>query len=355
MVAYIRQKVVEEKRWLDKGVFNEGVAIAQAVPGATAMQVATYVGLRLRGIVGGLASFLGFSLPAFALMLFLSWLYQVNHSLPQVHHIFAGLRVAVVAIVGRAFLDFFLPIAKRVKEVLIAFMSFLLFYLGVNPFLIIFACFVLSYILFEEKGLGAEKDTRVNYKKILALPLFPLVFLAVLYVLNREYFYLSLVMMKVDAFAFGGGYACLPLMLHQVVEKLHWMSRQVFMDGIALGQITPGPIVITATFVGFYLYGLIGAIVSTVSIFTPSFIIISVATELQQKIRHSTWFLRAKRGLIASFSGLLLFAELKFIGGVEWNVIKLFLGIALLTALLKRINILWVVVFTVIFSLLVPF
>ncbi len=356
MVAYIKDLSVRQKKWIKEGEFKEGVAIAQAVPGATALQVATYVGLKLRGILGGLCSFLGFVLPAFLLILVLSWVYTTHQHLPQVAQIFKALRVAVVAIVAKAFFDFFLPISRKVKEVSIAFLAFILFSLGVNPFLIIFTCFLFSLLIFKDKGIASQEDLFIiNWKRIFLLSLFPFCCLGILYIFFPKYFNLSFVMMKVDAFAFGGGYASLPLMLSEVVDKYGWMSKTVFMDGIALGQITPGPIIITATFVGFYTLGIIGAIVATISIFTPSFVIISIASELQSKIRHSVWFVRAKRGLIASFSGLLLFAELKFIGGIDWNLFKIIFASALTLALLKRVNILWIVAFTVILSFFVPF
>jgi len=355
MVAFIKDLSVKRKNWIEEKDFKEGVAIAQAVPGATALQVATYVGLKVRGVVGGLLSLIGFAFPAFLLMLALSWFYKSHQHLPQVENLFRALRVAVVAIVAKAFLDFFLPISKKAKEVFIAFLSFLLFFLGVNPFLIILACFVLSVLIFKDQGLPFEEKERVNWKKVILLAVVPVVILFLLYLFFPKYFKLSAVMMKVDAFAFGGGYASLPLMLNQVVDKLHWMSKGVFMDGIAMGQVTPGPIVITATFVGFYTLGLLGALIATISIFTPSFVIISIASELHSQVRHSAWFARAKKGLIASFSGLLFFAEVKFLGGVEWTIFKAVLAVLLAVALLRRVNILWIVAFTFLLSFFVRF
>lgn len=130
-------------------------------------------------------------------------------------------------------------------------------------------------------------------------------------------------MMKIDLFAFGGGYASLPLMLHEFVERLRWIDWKTFMDGIALGQVTPGPIVITATFVGYLLKGFIGAAIATVAVFTPSFLIMAFASEVSEKIKNSKIFIRAKRGLLASFSGLLLFATIKFATAVSWDWIKI--------------------------------
>jgi chromate transporter len=159
--------------------------------------------------------------------------------------------------------------------------------------------------------------------------------------------------MKIDLFAFGGGYASVPLMLHEIVDKLHWLDSKTFMDGIALGQITPGPIVITATFVGYLLKGLLGAILATISVFTPSFIIMAFASEISEKIRNSQIFLRAKKGLLASFSGLLLFATFKFATSVEWDFLKLTIALASFLALYKKINILYVVLIGALISAII--
>jgi len=157
-------------------------------------------------------------------------------------------------------------------------------------------------------------------------------------------------MMKIDLFAFGGGYASLPLMLHEVVDKLHWMERTAFIDGIALGQITPGPIVITATFVGYFVKKFVGAVVATISMFTPSFSIMGTVVSFQEKIRHSEYFLRIKKGLLASFSGLLLFADLKSFQAIDWTLIKALLFLSAFGLLMKRVNIFYVVIGVVIIS-----
>ena len=89
--------------------------------------------------------------------------------------------------------------------------------------------------------------------------------------MDKDSFILSALMMRIDLFAFGGGFTSLPLMLHEIVGVKGWLDEKTFMDGIALGQVTPGPIVITAAFVGYLLNGSMGSVVATLSIFTPSF------------------------------------------------------------------------------------
>lgn len=119
-------------------------------------------------------------------------------------------------------------------------------------------------------------------------------------------------MAKVDLFAFGGGYGSLPLMFNEVVTIKQWMTSQTFMDGIALGQVTPGPIVITATFVGFLQAGLPGALAATIAIFAPSLIMLTAVVPTFDRFRHNPQFQRAMHGILVSFTGLLLSVALRF-------------------------------------------
>jgi len=354
MVAYVKELAVQKKKWVDGETFQEGVALAQAIPGATVMQVAAYVGFKTEGIPGGIASFTGFVLPAFFIMLILSSLYAKTHTIPEVISVFTGLQVIVVAIVANATLSFAKPVIKSIAESAVAILSFLLFFLKINPFLIIIACFILSQLIFKDGKIIERKNSEsLKLKGIGILLLIVVAGLIILFFFDKTLFSLALLMMKIDLFAFGGGYASLPLMLHEVVERLHWLDEKTFMDGIALGQVTPGPIVITATFVGYLLKGFIGAIVATLAVFTPSFLIMAFASEVSEKIKNSKIFIRAKRGLLASFSGLLLFATLKFANAVSWDWIKLLMALISFFCLLRKINIFYVVLIGAIISIFI--
>jgi len=354
MVVYIKELAVEKRKWIDAKTFQEGVALAQAIPGATAMQVAGYVGLKTKGIIGGLLSFIGFGFPAFLFMLILSSIYEKTHTIPQVMSVFTGLQVIVVAIVANAFLSFAKPVIESKGEIAVAVLSFALFLAKFSPFLIIILCFFISQFIFKDKTTQDKKNLKkINFTGIATLIFIVLTVLAFLYFFDKTLFDIALIMMKIDFFAFGGGYASVPLMLHEVVGRLHWLNSKTFMDGIALGQITPGPIVITATFVGYLLKGLIGAIVGTIFVFTPSFVIMAFACEISAKVKDSQIFLRAKKGLLASFSGLLLFALIEFARSLDWSWIKLFMVLLGFFALYKKVNILYVIVATVVLSVII--
>src|SRR3989304_4738450 len=131
------------------------------------------------------------------------------------------------------------------------------------------------------------------------------------------------------------------------------MDNATFLNGIALGQVTPGPIVITATFVGYWLYGLPGAVVATVSVFLPSFMLVIGLVPYFDRLRASRFFDRIIGGILCSFVGLLLTVTLRFAGNVPWDVPHLLLAGGALIALLRKVDILWVVLIGAIISIVV--
>ena len=178
---------------------------------------------------------------------------------------------------------------------------------------------------------------------LLLFLLFAVAALAVLFFLRNDLFQLAILMSKVDLFAFGGGFASLPLMFHEVVEVRSWLDGPTFMNGIALGQFTPGPIVITATFVGYMVYGLLGAIIATIAIFLPSFLILIGVAPWFDKVRSTPWLTRVLGGVLCSFLGLLFTVTIRFALNVHWDLPHIALAGAALAALLLKVDLLWVV------------
>jgi len=139
-------------------------------------------------------------------------------------------------------------------------------------------------------------------------------------------------------------------MLHEMVTVRGWMDSKTFMDGIALGQVTPGPIVITATYVGYVVLGLLGAVIATISIFTPSFVLLVMAVPCYDKLKHSSYFLRATKGILSSFIGLLLFVVVKFSLVVPWDIVRTLLAFVAFIGLLKKVDILYIVLASAVIS-----
>jgi len=347
MIAYIRELAVERKRWLHKEPFQEGVALCQTIPGATAMQVAAYVGLRVRGVPGAITTYLGFGLPAFLLMTALSALYSCTHSLPAVIAIFSGLQAIVAAIVANAAISFGRSSLSGWKTWVIALAAAGLFWLSAHPVLILLLAAFLGLALHSKQSAAPQAEPRTHLpstaRPLLCLLATTAAGFALLAFFRNDLAQLALLMARIDLMAFGGGFASVPLLFHEIVTTRAWLDAPTLLDGIALGQLTPGPIVITATFVGYLLHGLTGAVIATVAIFLPSLLLVIGTAPYFSRLRASRRFNRAVDGVLCSFVGLLCTVTIRLALHVHWDWPHLLLAAAAFGALFKKIDLLWVV------------
>ena len=347
MIVHIRRLAVDRRGWLTDAQFRPGVALCQMIPGATAMQTAAYVGLRLRGMAGAAAAFIGFGLPAFLLMLLFSALYARSQQLTAFAAAFSGLRAVVVAIVAAAALSFGKSTLRTWRHAFITGASAALLLLEVNPLLTLALAGCLGGLLLESapnaSAPSALPDVRWRPRPLLGVVLVALAGLLLLRLDWPPLAALARVMLKIDLCAFGGGFTTLPLMFHDVVETHAWMTAPQFMDGIVLGQITPGPIVITATFVGWSLHGAAGALIATISIFLPSFLLVVGIAPWFERIRASALCSKVLTGILCSFVGLLLATALQLAANVAWDWPRAWIAAAAFSALLLKVDIVWVV------------
>jgi chromate transporter len=346
IVVYIRRLVVEKMRWMSEGSFFEGVALCQILPGATAMQTAAYVGYRAQGVAGAVAAFIGFGLPSFILMMILSALYVRSHSIPAVVSAFSGLQAIVVAIIANAVVSFGRTTLKDWKGVAIGLVSAAMFGLGINPIIVIVCAMIVGMILRADIAAlrsKVESTSQRSHTGLILLPVFAGIGFILLFILNRSLFDLALVMSVINLFSFGGGFACIPLMFHEAVDVRHWLNSPAFLNGIVLGQITPGPIMITAAFVGYLSHGLLGGLVATIGIFLPSFFLVVWTAPYFRRLLASSSFIAAAGGTLYSFVGLLVTVGVRFGLDVHWDPARVFLACGSLATLLMGVDILWVV------------
>jgi chromate transporter len=320
------------------------------------MQTAAFVGLRLRGVAGAAITYLAFGLPALSLMLLFAMVYEQTGSLPTVRAVFSGLQAVIVAIVANAALSFGRTTLKTWQHILIAAASAALFWLNVNPLLVILLAGLAGWLLLSTTGSVEAAGVRsipipFHRTAVVTLLLTAAAGLAALFFLSADLFRLALLMIKIDLMAFGGGFASVPIMYHEVVEVNQWINGPTFMNGIVLGQVTPGPIVITSTFIGYLMRGMAGALVATISIFTPSFLIVVGVSPFFHRLSASPLFHHIIRGVLCSFVGLLVSVAFRFAFQVQWDLIHLLLAAGASAALLCKIDILWVVIGGVILSI----
>jgi chromate transporter len=357
MVAYIRNLAVEKKRWLSKDSFDDGVALCQTVPGATAMQSAAYVGLRARGFSGAAAAYIGFGLPAFLFVLGLAVLYQLGHNAPLVITLLSGLRALVIALIANAALSFGRTTLKNWCGLPVVGGAAVALYFRVSPIYVILGAALLGLVLPLRRALPEARITsderRTYLRPLLILLGVAAGELGILAAFDYPLFQLALTMLRIDLFAFGGGFASIPLMQHEFVDVHHWVTAKVFIDGIAVGQVTPGPIVLTATFVGYVYLGLVGALVGTIAIFLPSFAVLALVEPYFERIKRNSHFNRAIGGILLSFVGLLLAVAIRLGLNVSWEIWSILLAVAAFAALRLKVDVMWVVLGGIGISLLV--
>jgi chromate transporter len=319
MVGYVRDVMVERRRWVAAKEFTQGLALCQLIPGATLTQVVSYVGLLLRGPGGAALAAACFILPGALLVLILSAIYFRWQALPIVQALSHGVAAVVVAILAYACLRLGKTVLPTVPGLAIAVAACPAYLAGLNALVVVMGAAVVGWLIGRrraesaEVSEGAESEFRTVPARIWGvLAGGTIAGLVGMWVMVPGLARLCLAFLGIGAVAFGGGYAMIPLIQQQVVDTLALLTTPTFMDGIALGQITPGPIMLTATFIGYAGWGPVGALLATLAIFLPSWVILVLAApgfhawtrrEAVQTIIH---------GVLASFVGMLLSLLVRF-------------------------------------------
>ncbi len=312
MIGHIKEMAVNKNGWVKEGEFMRGLALCQLIPGATMVQMVTYIGYRVRGIWGALTAAVAFVLPAFIALLVLSAIYFRFHSLWFVEALFKGLGAVVVAIILNACITFGRSILKDWKVVLIALLSFFAFFFQWNFVLIFVFAAVAGLFLRPKKteskvALSGEilRATTKEYLIVILLAGLMCFVFVLSYLIDPKTTDLSLSLSKIGALAFGGGFTAIPLIQYEMVNRFQWLSTKEFWDGIALGQVTPGPILITATFVGYKVSNVWGATMATLGIFFPSFFILILLIPYHDRLKGVEKVRMMEQGVLASFIGML--------------------------------------------------
>lgn len=341
----------------------QGLALCQMTPGATFVMLSTYIGYRLRGIWGAFLCAVAFVIPAFLFLVVLSALYFKLGDLWYIQSLFKGLGAIVVAIVLNALINFGKPIVKDWRVVLIALLSFFAFLLRWNTVLIFLAAAIAALNLRPttgkagpqptSAGVGGKTSLRETYLFLAVLAIIVGGLWGICYSLNAELSYLFLALSKVAVLAFGGGFTIIPLIQYEVVDKFHWVNTKEFLDGIAMGQVTPGPIMITATFLGYKMAGFWGAIMATIGIFTPPFFIISLLIPQYDRLKGVTAIRRMEQGILAAFIGMLALVLYNFSRTTFVDIPTGVFAADTFVALLEKINLPYILLTGAILSILI--
>jgi chromate transporter len=303
---------------------------------------------------------LAFVLPAFIALVVLSAIYFRFHNLWFIQALFKGLGAIVVAIILNACITFGRSVLKDWKTILIAALSFFAFFLQWN-FVLIFVLAAVVALFLRPKGLQAKgmpsavaslEVKRREYLIVLLLAALISAALIVSYFVDPKITALSLNLSKIGALAFGGGFTAIPLIQYEIVDRFHWLSTKEFLDGIALGQVTPGPILITATFVGYKVANLLGAFMATLGVFFPSFFILVLLIPYHDRLRGVEQVRMMEQGVLGSFIGMLALVLYNF-GRVSLvDIPRILMATAAFIAIYKKISLPYILLAGGIFSII---
>jgi chromate transporter len=281
-IALLRQKCVEQHRWIDAQEFEDGLAAANLLPGPASTQLAIFLAWRLRRAPGALVGGLCFILPGLAIIIALAAVFLARHPPLWIFGAAAGAGAAVPAVALHAAWRLVTPSRQRMRATHGATYRWIAYAL-VGAF---GAAAIGSYLALVLLGCGAFEMMVRSPGRSPSGTTHAITPAAVLHLVGAAGLgALALVALKVGALSFGGGFVIIPLMQHDVVGSYHWMSGAQFLNAVALGQITPGPVVLTAAVVGYAVGGVGGALFATVIAFTPSFLFVLLGAQHFDRIR----------------------------------------------------------------------
>ena len=363
-ISIMHEELVEQRRWISEGRFLHALNYCMLLPGPEAQQLATYIGWLLHGTKGGILAGMLFILPSLFLLIALTWTYLVFGNVPMVAGIFYGLKPAVTAIVLFAAYRIGKRALKNALLWAIAAAAFAAIFVFDVPFpAIIFSAAVIGYLAGrispvhfttgnDHSGTGSNHSPALiddhtvlpehtHFKKSRALKFAAMgaaLWIGVMALLFTRYgWHGTLTQMgwfftKAALLTFGGAYAVLPYVHQGAVEHYQWLTTAQMIDGLALGETTPGPLIMVVTFVGFVgawtkqlfgpdalvLAGIAGGMVATLFTFLPSFLFILVGAPLIEATRHTVKFTAPLTAITAAVVGVILNLALFFAYHVFW-------------------------------------
>lgn len=273
-VALMEHEVVGKRGWLTRAELLALFAAANLIPGPSSTELAMHVGRRRAGVLGLIVAGLAFIVPASLIVGALAWAYVRWGAVPAAAAALWGGKPVVVAVVGHALYGLGKTALKDALRVAVAIAAVAALLVPLDPLLVLV-------------GAGALVAARHLRSVASFAPVIALAPATAATASAPTLVALGLAFLKIGALLFGSGYVLFGFLQHELVEQRHWLTEPQLLDAIAIGQVTPGPLFTTATFIGYLLGGVAGAIVATVAIFLPAFVFVGISGPIVGAIRRS--------------------------------------------------------------------
>ena len=315
LISTIQKEFAQRKKIMSNKKILDAITMASFLPGPMAINVASYIGFAIRGWKGAIVSFVGVLLPSFIIMLIFSHLYLNSRNIPGFSSFFDGIIPVVSAVIFSVGYSFFKEKKDKLFSFLLVTLSFALTslikgYISIILPLALCGALNLLYNGDKIKKINNPKKAFLRTKGILIASI--ILFLLLVFLnnapINTPNFNLSKVFANISLTLFGGGYVFIPYLDKIVVEQIGWLTKREFIDSIAMGQITPGPILITATFIGYKINGISGAFFSTISIFLPSSVVIIFFSRIYYFIKKNNTIKLIINGFKIGIIGLIYYS-----------------------------------------------
>ena len=311
VIETMRYDLVLRKKWFTINEFENYLGYAQLAPGPLAFQVSVYLGFYKKGFFGAVLAGLGLVIPSFILVLVFSIFYSAYKDITYIKYCLYGLAPVIIAIIFQS--GFKLTTAVLKKDI------FLYILFGISIFLTIFfklyiifliigaaLISLLYYIIKEKKFSGGSINSFSIFIFLGVTTAFSKLFISLKEIAFGKLLELALLFLKVGSLTYGSGFVIVGVLRQEIVDNLHWLTPKELLDGIAFGQITPGPVVITSTFIGYLTQGFAGSVVATFCIFLPSFIFVLILASKIEKYKDNFYLKSFIKGANAAAIGAIL-------------------------------------------------
>lgn len=266
-IAMMEEEIINKREWITREKFMDLIGATNLIPGPNSTELAIHLGYERGGLLGLLLAGTFFIFPAMVIVLLFAITYVKYGSIPQVGSILYGMKPVIMAIILQALYRLGKSVIKNKISLVLGLFTISVYLLGIKEIPLLFIAGIIMMAI-------ANKEKVKN--KILGIGILPL-------------YLIFFTFLKIGSVLYGSGYVLLAFLEAEFVEKLGLLTNQQLLDAVAVGQFTPGPVFTTATFIGYLLRGMPGAILATMGIFLPSFILVWVLNPLIPKMRNSSW------------------------------------------------------------------
>jgi chromate transporter len=340
-IAMMENEFVRKRRWITESDFLDRLAAANLIPGPSSTEVAIFIGHSKRGWAGLVVAGCCFIIPAALMVGMIAAIYVRFGSLPQFAGILYAIKPAVIAIILQALWGLARTATKSKTLAAIGVISIVLSALGIAPLIVLAAAGIASGAVVSigqrERGALFTVPSSGRLALLLGAP-------AAVAIVPVSLLRLFLSFLKIGSVVFGSGYVLLAFLRSEFIHHLHWLTEKQLIDAVAVGQFTPGPVFTTATFIGYLVAGIPGAVVATLGIFLPGFLLVAVSGPLVPRLRHSPMAGAILDGIVVGSLALMavVACQLGWAAIIDWLTGLIFVASAV--ALFRfRLNSAWLV------------